>query len=253
MTQAATTAISAGLWIAIAASLAADWVLLRSYTKMTTARRDFYGAVRYYGHMLVMKVFVLSGMVGVACELTGWQKPTLLPLISQLVGLLAVAATPFTLMMAFKAYGDRSVTTSGYQLYTLFFLRSGVQALIDPTSSTAWIECWVLAHSYATCRMFTSMLWQVRNHFKEQCGDMELMQFSHKQAYNYALVMASVLVLYVAEGVESVVFYCSLSMVAQLGICVMQMVLGGGEDAKVEQEEHTFAKLYNAGTPATVT
>lgn len=243
--------ISAGLWIAIAASLAADWVLLRSYTKVTTVRRNFYGAVRYYGHLFVMKVFVLSGMVGVACELTGWQKPTLLPLISRLVGLLAITVTPFTLMMAFKAYGDRSVTTSGYQLYTLFFLRSGVQALIDPTSNTAWVECWILAHSYATCRIFTSMLWQAQNHFKQHYGDTEIMQFSHKQAYNYALVAASVLVLYVAEGMGSAAFYCSLSIVGQFGIYLAQMMaLGGGKDAKVEQD-HTVANLYNAGTTVT--
>jgi len=227
--------LSPSLWIIILFCLASDVVLLRKYAKVTSERSKFYGSIRYYGHVYAMKGFVYVGIFGLVCEVLGYK--TILWYISKVIGLLAIIATPFTLGMALKAYGDRSVTTSGYMLYTLFYFRSGVMALMDTASSTAWVECWLLAHSYATCRIFTSFFWQLRQALKKL--NFRPIMFSHKQAYNMALVVASVIVLYVTEGFVSVSYYLCMSLVVQAALFLSPWSL------KDISFQHTFKDMYS--------
>lgn len=211
------------LWVTVVVCLYADYVLFKTYVKPNDNRRDFYGTIRYNGHVILMKLFIYIGILGICCKVACFVD--IIPYISLLIGIISLMVSPFTLYMGNKSYGDRNITVSGYHIYTMFFFKSGVMALIYPSSDN-WVKCWVLAHAYASCRLFTSILWKFRNY----------LSLSHKSSYTYALMFASIVVLFFAEGIENVISYILLSITIQILFRVFGIYF--------YDKEHTFKGLF---------
>ena len=178
-----------------------DVLVLQQYTSSpsTNGKKSHYPKLTLMAH-------VIGGLFALALgtlSLTLYQAgiPSLASIAAVGQGLCVLGPLgAFSMHMALYTHGHPGFNLSGYIMYALANVYSGVMGMLDPSPQTSY-ACFVMAHAYLTCRIFVILFERV-------------LQWRGDGSYSTATNIASNITLVLAYGTNGMRCHALITVLA---------------------------------------